>query len=84
MKKDQAKSCKTCQWLDVAEDEIGRRVVFKNKAYLCAWPAPNIDFPSSVTTWYGFRWPPSRNYMRGQDGTTCKTWQKVIKKSKTA
>lgn len=71
----QAKSCKTCKFLAVAPDARGRIVVRATRVYQCAYIVPMPPLPKSITSAYGFRWPPHRSYMTGDSGVLCPTWE---------
>lgn len=71
-----SRCCRTCQHLDVKPDAAGRIVVRKLNVYDCKAPLPDMPaLPTSVLG-AGFRWPPSRRWMSGDDGTDCRAWQK--------
>lgn len=73
------KSCKTCQYLVVPVNALGRRVVRKDRGYECIVPIPMPPLPDSVTSSYVFKWPPVTKFMIGSDGTHCPAWQAVEK-----
>ena len=69
------KSCKTCKYLRVKPDKLGRRVVRKNESYLCDAPLPTLKIPDSIRLSWQFKWPPDRRYMQGVEGNECDTWE---------
>lgn len=65
-------SCKKCKHLAVGQNANGRRVVYARNAYGCVAPCPELPpLPDSITCLSGFRWPPARSYMSGDDGKGC-------------
>ena len=65
-------TCRTCKFLDVPPNSRGRIVPMSNKGYRCLYPVPaEHGLPASVTSSYGFQWPPSKNYMAPGDGEGC-------------
>jgi hypothetical protein len=75
--------CKTCKWYGVQPDARGRIVVRALDAWPCKAPEPEQPLvPSSVLKAYGWKWPPPRIYMRGNDGTDCQTYAYRQKKEK--
>jgi len=68
-------SCRTCKYLDVAPDKLGRIVPRKDKTYRCLAPDPEMPtMPDSITETYGFRWfegQRSRTYMTPDAGENC-------------
>jgi hypothetical protein len=67
-------TCRTCQWLDVKPDALGRRVVRSDRMYQCLAPVGRIALPASITTVRGFTWLPVRRHMAGEDGEGCPLW----------
>jgi hypothetical protein len=65
--------CKTCLWLEVPPDAVGRRVVRKEHGYRCVWPELDLVLPDSVTKMYGFG-ARQRTRMTGDDGQSCPTY----------
>ncbi len=74
-----AKSCKTCKHLDVALNRQGRRVVWRDYAYACTAPMPDLRhiMPNS----FECHQVKSRR-MEGVDGGDCPTWQAYNLKNK--
>lgn len=75
-------SCRTCRYLDVPLDKLGRRIVRRDQGYRCIFgPLERPAWPDSVTESYGFRWPGNeqrgRRRMVGDDGENCPCWQKL-------
>ena len=69
-------SCKTCKWLNVKPDAVGRIVVRKGNAYQCVVEVPlPSPLPDSIKKNWPFRWPSARSYMVGHEGKTCPTWE---------
>ncbi len=65
-------TCKTCVWLTVKPDKLGRRIVRKDKTYRCSCPLPEVRLPLSVTEHFSFNWPPRRTSMVGDEkGCPC-------------
>ena len=65
-------SCKTCKWLGVVPLKDGRIVVRRNDRWPCKAPEPEVPrLPASMTNAYGWRWPPHRNFVGGEDGEGC-------------
>lgn len=53
--------CKTCKWLEVRPESLGRIVVRKDQVYPCRCPDPDQSkFPECITAAFNFRWPPLR------------------------
>jgi hypothetical protein len=69
------KSCKTCKHLAVPPDARGRIVVRKERAYECRVIVQMPMLPDSVARSHSFRWPPERQWMSGDAGTLCPTWE---------
>ena len=70
-----SKSCKTCRYLRVKPDKLGRRMVRKTEVYPCDAPLPTPKLPDSIKQTWQFKWPPARRSMRGVDGSECETWE---------
>lgn len=70
-------TCRTCQFLDVPPDKAGRIRPRSNYTYRCLAPDPVMPvMPASITTAYGFSWPPcSRSYMHPDEGEGCPTYE---------
>jgi hypothetical protein len=64
-------NCKNCGWLNVPPLKNGTIRVYKDDSYDCTAPIPEIKLPHSVTTAYGFSWPPNRHWMSGDSGEDC-------------
>jgi len=64
-------TCATCKFLDVRINKAGQRVVRKDSAYQCLCAVSEPILPASVTTAYGYRWPPPKSYMTGDSGENC-------------
>ena len=76
------KCCKTCKWMEVKPDKIGRRVVRKDRAYRCIYVVPRFKLPDSITKQYRWEKPfqqRGRSHMAGDMGTDCPTWEKFRK-----
>jgi hypothetical protein len=73
-------TCRNCTFLRVPPDKDGRRRPRKDKAYTCTIDAPVPVLPTSITKSYGFRWPPSRDYMTPDDGERCPCWVEFVPK----
>lgn len=79
-------SCKTCKWLDVPPDELGKVEVKEDCFYSCSFPDPMLPkLPDSITKSYDWRWPvrkARRAHMEGKDGENCPTYAslKITKK----
>lgn len=69
-------SCKTCKFLNVRPDALGRIVVRAANTYQCTAPLPMPPLPESVTKAWGFEWPPRKRNVTGKDGQQCPTWEK--------
>jgi hypothetical protein len=63
--------CRDCRFLDVKPNAAGRRVVGRDRTYNCTAPIPEPELPDSVTSAFGWRWPPARSRMVGDDGAGC-------------
>lgn len=78
------KSCRTCRFLRVLPDADGKVRIRKDRAYTCAAPVRNVEelqLPASVTSSYGWQWPPTGGrYMEPDDprSATCPTWEKRV------
>ena len=75
------RSCKTCRFLFVVPDRVGRRVVRKANVYRCRAPIPDMpaDMPASLTKGdWRWKWPgdKQKSRMSGSEGTDCGAWQK--------
>ena len=76
-------TCRDCEFLDVAPDKAGRRVVRRQLTYPCTFPVPDVVLPDSVTRYHGFQWPPGRMHMCGsEDGANCPCYKKIEKGTK--
>lgn len=66
-------TCRHCQHLDVTLDKLGRRRVRTDSVHRCTAPeVPRPIVPCSVEAAYdGFKWPPDRSFMRGDQGDGC-------------
>jgi hypothetical protein len=77
---DQTQCCRTCKHLDVPIDKAGRRVVRKDRAYLCVIDLEPPRLPDSVTrgwTWYPIQLAKTqRKGMCGEEGTNCPCYEK--------
>ena len=76
------KCCKTCKWLEVKPDKIGRRIVRKDRAYRCTYVVPIFRLPDSITSSFSYRDPFrqfGRSHMAGDMGTECPTWKEFQK-----
>lgn len=73
------KSCKTCKWLDVEPDSIGRIVVRNKNSYQCTVEIPKPPLPDCVLNYYHFKWPPYRVYVNSKNGENCQLFEKRIK-----
>jgi len=71
-----ARSCKSCRFLRVHPDARGRITVRADRVYECLVQVPQPALPDSMTRAFGYRWPPAKSYMRGDDGRECPTWEK--------
>ena len=47
-----------CAYAEIAPDARGRITMREDKAYKCSFPLPEVVFPASISSSYGFRWPP--------------------------
>jgi hypothetical protein len=66
--------CRTCKHLDVPLDKAGRRVVRKDRLYMCVIDLEPPRLPDSVARAFGLRIPlakTQRKGMRGEEGTNC-------------
>jgi hypothetical protein len=61
-------ACKTCKFLDVPPDRIGRIRPQKRYSYRCVAEIPAPVLPDSVTKAHGFKWPPERTWMAIEQG----------------
>jgi len=68
-------TCRTCKHLFVPNDKAGRRVVRKDNSYECTVKVVMPLLPESVTGACGFKWPPSRSWMSGNQGENCPKWE---------
>jgi hypothetical protein len=64
-------TCRACIHLVVPADARGRQIPRKGNVYRCLAPLPKLDLPVSVTTAFGFQWPPSRRSMEPDEGLGC-------------
>ena len=76
-------TCGTCTHSRVLPNKAGRRVVYKDRTYTCMVDIPLPVLPSCVTSAYGFKWPPQRNYMTSDAGVDCPTYNAIQKEKKT-
>ena len=63
--------CKNCMHFAVKLDSAGKRVVRMDYTYDCQAPIKLTLLPESVLRYPGFKWPPNRKSMTGEDGTKC-------------
>lgn len=54
------KACRTCRYIDVPPDSLGRRIPRKGYAYPCTVPNPCIEYPLCITSHFEFESPPPR------------------------
>lgn len=84
-------SCRTCKYLYVEPDKAGRRKVYWYRRYDCTWEPPAHAVLSDAITKYVS--PFSRlgqnasgrfetKSMSPDDGTTCPTWELLVKARK--
>ncbi len=76
---DQTQCCGTCKHLDVPLDKAGRRVVQKDRAYLCGIDLGPPRLPDSVTKAFSCHIPLSKTHrkgMCGEEGTNCPCYEK--------
>lgn len=75
--------CKTCKYLDVPPNKAGRIVPQKKYTYRCLAPEPPMPIlPTSITSAYGFSWPPHRRFVRIDEGTECPVYEQRQKEEK--
>ena len=72
-------SCKTCKWFDVPLNKAGKRVVYKDHVYVCAWAQPPMVLCDSITQHPNFRVQFPRYPVVGSDGEHCPTWERKEK-----
>lgn len=70
-----SQSCRTCRHMDVPLTASGQRRVYKDGAYVCNVPIPELPLPDSVTRAYGFRI--SKSHVIPEWGGTCPLWAKI-------
>lgn len=71
--------CRTCKHLNVPLDNAGRRVVRKDRLYLCVIDLEPPRLPDSVTKSFWCHIPLSktqRKGMFGEEGTNCPCYEK--------
>lgn len=73
-------TCRTCKWLIVRPNRVGKRVPNKDKSYTCGYQPERPKLPSSIVGHYSFKWPPDRSYMTPNDGSDCQTYEILEKK----
>ncbi len=69
-------TCKTCRWLVVPPDKVGRHVVRKDRMYRCAAPLPEVELPLNVTKCFSFIWPLRRTMVAGT-WENCPCWEEL-------
>lgn len=71
--------CRTCRFLDVPPDKLGRIKPRADKTYRCLATQPELPpLPLSITQSYGFHWPPSRSYVSPDQDTECPVWEERV------
>jgi hypothetical protein len=73
-------ACRDCKHLTVGLTSNGRRVIRKDKVYQCAYEVPAVILPmlpASIVCGYGFKWPPPKSWMCGDDGKECSVFEKL-------
>ena len=68
-------TCRTCKFLEVPPDKDGRRRPMKHSVYECVVEVSKPVLPSSMITYYSFKWPLHRKCMEPDDGKDCPCWQ---------
>lgn len=71
-------TCRTCGFLEVPLDKVGKRVPRKDHTYNCEAPIEKPLLPISVTKHYNWRWPPNKLRMTPDDGESCPLYKKLI------
>lgn len=78
-------SCKTCKYLDVPLDKLGRRITRKYYVYQCTCPLPQMpSLPDSVTGHYTYTpiLKGTRQFMERDMGESCPCYEPIKKGGK--
>lgn len=70
-------TCRTCRYLAVPPDSLGRIVPRKRKPYVCVFEADKPALPDS----YWMQWPPRRVNMEPEDGQNCPAYRARMKET---
>lgn len=74
------KSCRTCKFLEVERDSLGRRRAYRNSVYVCSVPLPPLP-PLPAAVHWSFK-PPQKAMMTPDSGEDCAfyTYEKAATK----
>ena len=64
-----------CKHANIQPDKAGRVTMRANAVWPCSCPLPELPaLPASITSAYGYTWPPGRSYVDRERCEACPCW----------